>query len=421
VKSRRRGRLGQVIIPALFLFPTLMLFVYLIYETAKLSREKIRHQFAIDAAVFVEMTNYSDFLNRTAYVNGAFPMRIFAEGFMGTTLDCNMKNGCSSKSAQDKLLWTILCKTGTFPHRGGQCDAGSNDPNANQYSNGSGSWDIRYYTQAPVGDKNDDPSLIDSEKDEGCATAPCVTILRGLNPDDEANAFWLNWDDANQIYKLYVQIYQLLGSVEDAQYSVLLRLAGQGGSGHNFLRKSYWLNTGSDINGATAAAALFDSGIGSWTLGNGLQYHCYQYVNFYGNKPTGSMFQPWQVFSPEGGAVRMANSINGCSGLFQLMTVSQGITGVDQSGHPSHTGKLNSAVTAAQYGSRGVQVDQLWGGAGDNFVASKNYFNHDFTTDFPGGGPAVHVSAAIDGYPWNSSKASVWPNPTPKFQVRTYP
>ena len=47
-----RSRRGQIVIPAMLMFPTLFLFVYLIYETAKLSREKIRHQFAIDAAAF---------------------------------------------------------------------------------------------------------------------------------------------------------------------------------------------------------------------------------------------------------------------------------------------------------------------------------------------------------------------------------
>ena len=75
-----RGREGQLAIPSLFLLPSLFLFVYLIFETAKLSREKIRHQFALDAAAFIEMTNYSDFLNRSAYClrglrkwPGAFP------------------------------------------------------------------------------------------------------------------------------------------------------------------------------------------------------------------------------------------------------------------------------------------------------------------------------------------------------------
>ncbi|MCX5795710.1 MAG: hypothetical protein NTY77_09475 [Elusimicrobia bacterium] len=402
--------MGQVIIPALFLFPTLMLFVYLIYETAKLSREKIRHQFAIDAAVFVEMTNYSDFLNRTAYVNGAFPMRIFDEGFYDTTLDCSMKGGCDSKGAEDKRLWTILCRRGVFPQRNGDCVPRHDD----KFSNSDGSWNIRY-GGPPGRDKNDDPSNIDGESCPPTGKSPCITILTGLEKDDDANAYWLNWDDANQIYKLYVQIYQLLGSVEDAQYSVLNRLA----SAHNFLRKSYWLNTGSDVNGAAAASNLFEAGMGSWGLGSSLQYHCYQYVNFYGNKPTGTTFQPWQVYSPDGGPVQMASPINGCHGLFQILTVSDGITGVHH-GSSAHDGKLNAALSSSQYGSRGVPVNQFWGGAGDNFIVSKNYFNHDFQTDFPGGGPAIHVSVAIDGY-GTGTKASVWPNPTPKFQVRTYP
>ena len=396
--SRRRGRLGQVIIPALFLFPTLMLFVYLIYETAKLSREKIRHQFAIDAAVFVEMTNYSDFLNRTAYVNGAFPMRIFDEGFYDTKLDCDMKSGCNGA----KSLWWILCKRGVFPMRSGDCSS-------RQDYNTEKSWDIRYGGDGAG--KNSSPPDMGGD---------VMTILTGLNPDDDANKFWLNWDDANQIYKLYVQIYQLLGSVEDAQYLVLMRLAGTGGSGHNFLRKSYWLNTGADLNGAAAAASLFDSGMGSWAVGGNLKYYCYPKVNFYGNKPTGSMFQPWQVFSPEGGPVPMASPISNCSGLFQLMWVSDTITGV-HNGSPSHDGKLNAlSPSPLNLGGRGVPVNQPWGGAGDNFVVSKNYFNHDFAADFPGGGPWVHISAAIDGY-GTGTKASVWPNPTPKFQVRTYP
>src|SRR3989338_2621014 len=98
--KRFPGQKGQIVIPALFLFPTLMLFVFLIFETAKLSREKIRHQFAVDAAAFVEMTNYSDFLNRSAYVNGAFPMRIFREGFHETMLDC-----------LGRALWMIFSTT----------------------------------------------------------------------------------------------------------------------------------------------------------------------------------------------------------------------------------------------------------------------------------------------------------------------
>src|SRR3984957_11337744 len=101
-----RSRGGQIVIPALLLFPTLFLFVYLIDETAKLSREKIRHQFAMDAAAFVEMTNYSDFLNRSAYVNGAFPMRIFEEGYWDFNAECTGKtNHCNSTMSYASILF----------------------------------------------------------------------------------------------------------------------------------------------------------------------------------------------------------------------------------------------------------------------------------------------------------------------------
>jgi hypothetical protein len=112
-----------------------MLFVYLIFDTAKLSREKIRHQFAIDAAVFVEMTNYSDFLNRTAYVNGAFPMRIFDEGFKTTMIDCDQKANCRGP----RSLWEIMCKNGAFPMAGGTCA-----PSAQNEYRQESSWDIKF-------------------------------------------------------------------------------------------------------------------------------------------------------------------------------------------------------------------------------------------------------------------------------------
>ncbi len=111
-----RSRRGQIVIPAMLMFPTLFLFVYLIYETANLSRQKIKHQFAIDAAAFVEMANYSDFLNRTAYVNGAFPMRIFEEGYdVDFKSDCEGMPGCNPQT-----YGKMLFDNGAFPHLGGQ-------------------------------------------------------------------------------------------------------------------------------------------------------------------------------------------------------------------------------------------------------------------------------------------------------------
>ena len=72
-------RRGQILLPSLLVLPVLFLFVILICEVGKLSRDKIRQQFALDTAASLEMEQYTDTLNRLAYINGAFPDRIFRE------------------------------------------------------------------------------------------------------------------------------------------------------------------------------------------------------------------------------------------------------------------------------------------------------------------------------------------------------
>ena len=405
-------RCGQVVIPALFLFPTFMLFVYLIYETAKLSREKIRHQFAIDAAVFVEMTNYSDFLNRTAYVNGAFPMRIFDEGFKGTMIPCETRANCQG----DRSLWEIMCCNGDFPVRGGNCDGGSagsgsgQQPHASKTGTDAGgytselSWDIKFGSKGGPGcqakgtsegsSKNSDPHSLDG------TTVEIISL-------DNANSFWLNWDDAVQVYKLYVQIYSLLGSVEDAQYSVLKRLAAD----HNFLKKSYWLNTGDSINDAQAAAHSFGQGVGDsdWMSQSGVKCLAYSKLNFFGLQPhPGNQFMPYSSAAPEHPIDLPSSGV--CNGLFHLMWIKPQLL--------KSIGR--TAGVGGNYGGAGVEVGQPW-------LAPKNYFNYDFNNKFHNAfrtsgsfrQPAVHVSVAIDGF--KNAKAAVWPEPTPKFQVRSYP
>ncbi len=78
IKSDRNDR-GQILIPALFILPSLFLVIFLLIETGNLSRAKIRQQFALDAAAAVEMEYYTDTLNRLAYLNGVFPDRIFRD------------------------------------------------------------------------------------------------------------------------------------------------------------------------------------------------------------------------------------------------------------------------------------------------------------------------------------------------------
>ncbi|MBI5596587.1 MAG: hypothetical protein HY928_10905 [Elusimicrobia bacterium] len=76
----RRGERGQLSIPFLLVIPSFFLLTVFLIEVGMISREKIRQQFALDAAATLEMESYADLLNRLAYVNGVFPHRIFRGG-----------------------------------------------------------------------------------------------------------------------------------------------------------------------------------------------------------------------------------------------------------------------------------------------------------------------------------------------------
>jgi hypothetical protein len=361
---------GQIVIPAMLIFPTLFLFVYLIYETAKLSREKIRHQFAMDAAAFVEMANYSDFLNRTAYINGAFPMRIFEEGYADDfQAECEGKTtNCNQRPYRE-----ILYENGAFP----RSQSGKHD-----YSN-EPSWDIAY--GGAGSGKNDSPPQL---------TEPFMLLTL-----QNANDYYQQYDLATEIYKFYVQIYSLLGSVEDAQFKVLQRLSGD----HSFLKKSYWLNTGDPIDSANQLAASFNTAIGDFDTS--VKPVCLHKLKYCGNQYTGGTgLQVMRAVcsTPDDGIVLPTSQ--GCStegGLFQMEWVPKS--------------EIDKFRTAAAGGYPGLSLSMNWA------VPEKNYWNVNFpallSQRFPNGD--LHTTISLLGDP--STQPSVWPNPTPKFQVRQFP
>ena len=381
-----RSRGGQIVIPALLMFPTLFLFVYLIYETAKLSREKIKHQFAMDAAAFVEMTNYSDFLNRTAYVNGAFPMRIFEEGYYDFKAECE---GKVANCTQMTYAY-ILFQNGAFPHVNGTYPAGSHTPEGQSYFTPLGSWNIEYggtrqfLTEAtwpppPQPTSNDGPWDL-------------FTL-------ENADNYWHPYDLATEIYKLYVQIYSLLGSVEDAQFQVLQRLTTQG-TPHSFMQKSYWLNTNDPVGDAAGLAANFSAAIGNFNTS--VAPYCQQKLVYWGNKHLNGGIQPYVPQKTTPPVDLTASGGAGCSsadngpggGLFQV-----------EYADPNEIKLLN----------KGLVLQMNWS------IPSQNYFNINFPAlmaqQFPQG--TLHTTISLMGDPAN--QPAVWPDPTPKFQVRQFP
>ena len=380
-----RSRAGQIVIPAMLIFPTLFLFVYLIYETAKLSRYKINHQFAMDAAAFVEMANYSDFLNRSAYVNGAFPMRIFQEGYGGPTpfkAECDGKtNNCQPATYED-----MLYANGAFPRSAAPIQP--TDP----------SWKIEYCTKSP----SPFSCSADATAKNGGGGRPTMPAKFMLFIDADAYQYWHQMDLATQIYQLYVQVFGLLGSVEAAQYSVLQRLDAE----HSFLVKSYWLNTGDPISSADPLKAEFRRQMPDFqTEGSGkaVEPMCIKQLQYWGNKltPGGLGIEPMQPFQTSvidmtDAATNKVPQMTGCAGggLFQLMWVDT-----------QEIGKMKT----------GIPLSMPWA------YPQKNFWGVDFSHLINNGPPLIHTTISLGGDSDRGMIPSVWPNPTPKFQVREKP
>ncbi|HVA66477.1 MAG TPA: hypothetical protein VNK24_06085 [Elusimicrobiota bacterium] len=413
----RRSR-GQILIPALFIFPSLMLFVWLIYETAKLSQEKIRHQFAIDAAAFIEMTNYSDFLNRSAYVDGAFPMRIFQEVFQGQDVTCEGRSvpGNGGSCPGPSPWYDVLYQEGIFPrslHESG--GSSSLDPTyyptqqeTSDYSHQEGTWDIGY---GGIGTRKNvtDPDIPGPTPDDASGGSPPppwspdTLVLFRLRAAD----YWdVQYDDFSTIYGLYTQVYQLLGSVESAQYSVLQRLAGN----HDFLAKSYWLNAGgaNALNESQLLSTSFNQYAGSFL--SSVHFQCAPKVGFCGNKFMHELIG--NLPEPVCGVQSMTSNISNCDGLFQLVTVDK-----------SELETMDDRNPQGQTGGGGWPVTVPW-------TPPSNYFNVNFPALMGPGLPEVHSRIALwmgmtggssDCQGETSGSASVWPCPTPHFQVREYP
>ena len=178
-------RRGQLALSALLVLPTLFLFVYLLVETTNLSREKIRHQFALDAGASQEIGLYADLLNRLAYINGPFPDRVFKELSLSPIRyyqDYNMGLFPASFGgvSEDQSRWVM------------------------RFGPGRGYLNVDYPTQ-----------------------------LDGI--------FFINQENAGPRMAVFGKIYFLLGDLARSHIKVFDGLTSR----HALLRRSMWMNMGS--------------------------------------------------------------------------------------------------------------------------------------------------------------------------------
>ena len=304
-------------------------------------------------------------------------MRIFDEGYGDFDAECEGK----VEHCEKKTYASILFENGVFPHDGGTYPTGHHTAETTMPGN---KWEIRY-GGAGIGKNDAEPTLKE----------PLELFTR-----EDARKFYHTKELAVEIFKLYVQIYSLLGSVEDAQYTVLKRLVGD----HSFMKKSYWLNTGEPEGDLLVQS--FRAAAPDFTSSSVVKAKCQLTLDFCGNVLTGDTgLQPIRPECVTGNGDAPPAKLDksaGCSeGLFQLMWVDPN--------------KIKAMSEPGASGYPGISLFMNWA------LPAKNYWNVDFITEmnhrYPNG--TLHTTIALKGDP--ASQPAVWPNPTPKFQVRQYP
>jgi len=369
-----RSRKGQILIPSILIIPSLLLFIYLIFETTKLSREKIRQQFAVDSAAFIQMGDYTNILNRTAYVNGAFPYRIFKEAYecMG---GCGSGGNCLKKTDESGsvCVYNMLYDAGAIPKY-------KNDVSGSEATplDAESKWEIEY-KDPPRGGINKNP--------------PSVGNSLMLITSDQGIKIYIFWDPAIAIYKFYAQVYTMLGTVEESQMTVFERLT----ENFNFFRKSYYLNANTQEcvdNPNTCGEDGVKSPGGfrnnKFVRGSNMFVWYLSEIMFHAKVPQSGL--PPYFLGKTNPPLRMPGK-----GLFQLATFSDG--------------------ALKTVGRPGYHVYQGWD-------VSSNYFGVNFNSMVAcqeTGRPCVHALVATQCPQLSSGNNCVWPNPTPKYQTRLYP
>ena len=340
---------AQIVLPAILLIPTVLLVIYLLFETTKISREKIRHQFALDTSAFVELTSTSHYLNATAYVNGAFPFRLFRENFEATKKDIqpDTDNGGSGDPIS---IFDLFYQGGAFPAMGEY----SSSPKDTDIS-----WKLHFYENGRPGWDNENPKA-DPDK------------FYPITSQQLAKDYKADWNLDS--VKLYLMIYYFLSQIYEDQRKVYDRLTQEG----EFFRKGYYFNVGNCKQSECGREGAKEfKGFTAKTD----PIYIKKISIFYKDPGDGGVKEIKLDMEKD-------NLFDGK--LFQFAYLSRG-----------YRDKLKKLYT-------GIEITQP-------FNPPSNYFNVGLAKYKP----RTHVRVALQCT--REDNNCVWPDPTPKYQVRLFP
>ncbi|MCK5582188.1 MAG: hypothetical protein KAI33_00275, partial [Elusimicrobiales bacterium] len=301
---------------------------------------------------------YTNLFNRTAYVNGTFPYRVFKEVYECPPNDHLQKTDGNGQECPFDMLY----RAGNFPKYSGDIQGA-----APTQLDDEKKWDIRFHGTRGAMNKN--PPDFDE-------TLTLVTEQQGIK-------LYVFWDPIIGVYKFYAQFYTLLGQIEKSQITVFERLT----ENFNFFRKSYYLNTGECREGNAAGCA--EDGVAGFKPikdKDNFHMHYIEKIRFWAKVPQ-SGIPPYYV-----GKTNPSIDIK----LFQLATIDN--------------------LTLENAGN-GYHIYQGWDVDSNYFNVD---FNAEVPCTNMSR-PCVHAMVASQCPDLGSGNNCVWPYPTPKYQTRLYP
>ena len=384
-----RERRAQILLPAVLLAPIFVLIIYLLFETAKVSMSKVRHQFALDNAAYSQVSSASTYLNAVAMTNGPLGFRVWRD--YGASHDAlPLKNGGNAQFADghgEITIFELFYRSGAVPNLLKDEDGRDNNfrprPEATD-------WEVAYIKEHPDEKENDNGSksgndLIISREDWNKETPAAVgdKTVRLLSHALVNNYHFPAGGDKGGIHVLteYLTIYTYLNSIYKSQDYVYKEVT----KNMQMFREAYFLNVSSCKKADCARESASK---------------LRPYMNL-STKPQD--IDKFEVFFSDGGAKAtethggaqavdlVATELLNGQRLFQFAYLDAG-----------SRGKLRSL-------QRGVLLKQ-------NYKLPRNHFNINLEQKYK---PYVRNKVVLSCP--RSSNNCVWPNPLPKYSVTLEP
>lgn len=370
-------RRAQIMLPSVLLAPIFILVIWLLFETAKVSMTKVRHQFALDNAAYSQVSSASTYLNAVSMVNGPLPFRVMRY-YGDKKLD-------SKEGNSNITIFELFYKSGAVPSLLGDQDGSQANFRPPQQST---DWKAYYVKETADGEgtqaqsRDGQPVLIsrkDWEKEQ--PSLPGDNMVRLISENLVNNYHFPAGKLGIPVLTQYISMYVYDGSIYKSQDYVYKEVS----KNLVMFREAYFLNVSNCKRsecGRESAAKLRP---------------------FLNLRTQPLEIENFQVFFSDGGATR--GTTHG-GAIASELKATELLQGQKLFQFAFLTPDSRTKLRALQ---RGILLKQ-------KFQLPRNHFNINLEQKYK---PFVRTKVSL-ACPRNSNNC-VWPNPLPKYNVTLDP